>query len=101
MMSLGVLTIVCVVIFIIWILLELLRLILNIGVKYIYHHASSKIKQKYLYGLMEMYLKSYGIDYQLGLDSIEVDETLEKMDLIHKVIFLRVVGCLKRVFMVK
>lgn len=45
MMSLGVLTIVCVVIFIIWILLELLRLILNIGVKYIYHHASSKIKQ--------------------------------------------------------
>lgn len=33
---------------------------------------------------MEMYLKSYGIDYQLGLDSIEVDETLEKMDLIHQ-----------------
>ena len=39
---------------------------------------------------MEMYLKSYGIDYQLGLDSIEVDETLEKMDLIHQGDFLRV-----------
>ena len=55
MMSLGVLTIVCVVIFIIWILLELLRLILNIGVKYIYHHASSKNKTKYLHpGFIEI-----------------------------------------------
>ncbi|MFR2987437.1 MAG: transglutaminase-like domain-containing protein [Faecalibacillus sp.] len=98
MMSLGVLTIVCVVIFIIWILLELLRLILNIGVKYIYHHASSKNKTKYLYGLMEMYLKSYGIDYQLGLDSIEVDETLEKMDLIHQGDFLRVCRLFEKSF---
>jgi protein-glutamine gamma-glutamyltransferase len=98
MMSLGVLTIVCVVIFIIWILLELLRLILNIGVKYIYHHASSKNKTKYLYSLMEMYLKSYGIDYQLGLDSIEVDETLEKMDLIHQGDFLRVCRLFEKSF---
>ena len=98
MMSLGVLTIVCVVIFIIWILLELLRLILNIGVKYIYHHASSKNKTKYLYSLMEMYLKSYGIDYQLGLDSIEVNETLEKMDLIHQGDFLRVCRLFEKSF---
>lgn len=27
---------------------------------------------------MEMYLKFYGIDYRLGLDSLKVDDTLEK-----------------------
>ena len=47
---------------------------------------------------MEMYLKSYGIDYQLGLDSIEVDETLEKMDLIHQGDFLRVCRLFEKSF---
>ena len=47
---------------------------------------------------MEMYLKSYGIDYQLGLDSIEVDETLEKMDLIHQGDFFRVCRLFEKSF---
>lgn len=42
------------------------------------------MKISYLYSLMVIYLKSYGIDYQLGLNSLEVDHTLGKMKMIHQ-----------------
>lgn len=95
---LGVITIVCLVLFILWIILEIRRLLLNIGIKHAYHHASNKMKISYLYSLMVIYLKSYGIDYQLGLNSLEVDHTLGKMKMIHQGDFLRVCRLFEKSF---
>lgn len=95
---LGVITIGCLILFILWIILEIRRLLLNIGIKHAYHHASNKMKISYLYSLMVIYLKSYGIDYQLGLNSLEVDHTLDKMKLIHQGDFLRVCRLFEKSF---
>ena len=94
----GVFTIGCVILFIVWICLEIRRLFLNIRIKHAYHRASVTRKVKYLYGLMEMYLKSYGIDYRLGLDSLKVDDTLEKMGIIYEGEFLRVCELFEKSF---
>ena len=45
----GVFTIGCVVLFIVWIYLEIRRLFLNIGIKHAYQRASVTRKVKYLY----------------------------------------------------
>ena len=95
---LGVITIGCLVLFVLWIILEIRRLLLNIGIKHAYHHASNKMKISYLYSLMVIYLKSYGIDYQLGLNSLEVDHTLDKMKMIHQGDFLRVCRLFEKSF---
>ena len=71
---------------------------MNIGIKHAYRHASNKMKVSYLYSLMIIYLRSYGIDYQLGLNSLEVDHTLEKKKMIHQGDFLRVCGLFEKNF---
>lgn len=43
----GVFTIGCVILFIVWIYLEIRRLFLNIGIKHAYHRASVTRKVKY------------------------------------------------------
>lgn len=98
LVSLGVFTGLIVIVFILWLFLEIRKYIYRIGLEHAFKHATVKDQTAYLYRLVVFYLKAYDIDYHLGLESEHIDEQLALMEVIYNGEFLRICELFEKSF---
>lgn len=98
MVSLGVLTGLILLIFILWLFLEIRKYIYRKGLSHAFKHATVKDQTAYLYCLVVFYLKTYDIDYHLGLNNEQIDEQLSLMEVIYNGDFLRICELFEKSF---
>lgn len=98
MVSLGVLTGLILLIFILWLFLEIRKYIYRKGLSHAFKHATVKDQTAYLYHLVVFYLKTYDIDYHLGLNNEQIDEQLSLMEMIYNGDFLRICELFEKSF---
>lgn len=96
--SLGVFTVLIILIFILWLFLEIRKFVYRKGLEHAFKHATLKDQTAYLYHLVVYYLKAYDIDYHLGLNSEYIDEQLTLMEVIYEGEFLRICALFEKSF---
>lgn len=96
--SLGVFTGLIVVIFILWLFLEIRKFVCRKSLEKAFNQASLKEQVTYLYYLVVYHLKAYDIDYHLGLNSEDIDEQLSLMKVIYDGEFLRICELFEKSF---